>query len=365
MSIACQAMGGINLGQGICDLPAPRTVKARARAAIEEDVASYSHPRGLTELRRAVADKIQVFYGPWFDPEKEVVITAGATGGMAAALMALTEPGDEIILFEPYYGYHLNTVLMLGLQPKIIPLQPPGWLIRKEALERAVSTRTRGIILCSPSNPSGKVLFRPELQLLADFCQTHDLIAFCDEIYEHIVFGGTSHVPLHTLPNMRDRCINISGFSKTFSITGWRVGYLTGPAELVEKIAIAHDLLYVCAPTPLQDACYRGLAEVPHAYYRELSTEFERKRNLICSALTDAGLYPYLPQGAYYVLADVKRLGHKTSRAAAMWILEAGGVATIPGSSFFQDEIGETMVRICFAKPDSDLHAAGSRLRRL
>ena len=320
---------------------------------------------GIAELRQAVARKVETLYGVSYDPSSEVVITSGATGGFAASILALCEPGDEIILFEPYYGYHLNTVLSLGLVPVLVPLVPPTWQIEREALERAVTSKTRAIVICTPSNPGGKVLSEAERELLADFCQSHNLIAFCDEIYEHIVFDGKRHLPLQQLPQMRDRCVTLTGLSKTFSITGWRIGYLTTTAEAASRIAIAHDLLYVCAPTPLQLGSLAGMIETPRPYYDELSAMYQRKRDILCSALEDAGLRPYWPAGAYYVLADVRKLGCATSRQAAMKLLDEVGIAAISGTSFYQDPVGETMLRFCFAKPDDVLSDAAARLRRL
>ena len=355
MTIACQAKGGINLGQGVCDLPTPEPVARGAIRAIEGHIATYAHPMGIAELRQAVARKVETLYGVSYDPQSEVVITSGATGGFAASILALCEPGDEIILFEPYYGYHLNTVLSLGLVPVLVPLVPPTWQIERQALERAVTSKTRAIVICTPSNPGGKVLSEAERELLADFCQSHNLIAFCDEIYEHIVFDGKRHLPLQQLPQMRSRCVTLTGLSKTFSITGWRIGYLTTTAEAASRIAIAHDLLYVCAPTPLQLGSLTGMLETPRAYYDELSAMYQRKRDILCSALTDAGLHPYWPAGAYYVLADVRKLGCATSRQAAMKLLDEVGIAAISGTSFYQDPVGETMLRFCFAKSDDAL----------
>ena len=364
MSLACQAVGGINLGQGVCDLPTPPLVAQGATLAIAENKAIYAPPAGLEALRAAVAQKIARSYGQNYDPASEVVITSGATGGFAAAVLALCEPGDEVILFEPYYGYHLNTLLALGVKPVLVPLSPPDWQITGEALARAVTSRTRGIVVCTPSNPAGKVMSQADLSLLASFCDAHDLIAFTDEIYEHIVFDGLKHLQLSAQPGMRARCVTISGLSKTFSITGWRVGYLTAPASVVPKITVAHDLLYVCAPTPLQYGALAGLA-APESYFAELSATYQRKRQILCSALADAGLTPYWPSGAYYVLCDARKLQCKTAREAAMKLLHNVGIASISGTSFYRDPIGETILRFCFAKEDEVLVEAAKRLRTL
>lgn len=364
MTRACEAVGGINLGQGICDLPTPPFVARGAIDAIEANRAVYSAPEGIAPLRAAIADKVRRCYGLEYDAGTEVVVTSGATGGFAAACLALFEPGDQVILFEPYYGYHLNTVLTLGLEPVLIPLLPPDWVFDPASFERAITPRTRGVVVCTPSNPSGKVWSAAELDALATLCEAHDLLAITDEIYEHIVFDGAVHVPLAARGAARARTVTLSGFSKTFSVTGWRLGYLTAPAEIARKITVAHDLLYVCAPTPLQHAMVAGLA-MPETYYEDLAASYARKRALLCDALADAGLSPYVPRGAYYVLADVTRLGQPSSKAAAMVLLERTKIAAVPGSSFYKNPVGESLLRFCFAKEDPILEEAARRLRTL
>jgi aminotransferase len=364
MSRACEAVSGINLGQGICDLPTPLPVARGAHEAIDKNQVVYTAPEGIAPLRAAIADKIRRAYGLEYDPASEVVVTSGATGGFAAACLSLFDPGDEIILFEPYYGYHLNTVITLGLTPVLVPTRPPDWAIDTEALERAVSPRTRAVVVCSPANPSGKVWNTTELDRLAAFCEEHDLIALTDEIYEHIVFDGEKHVPLATRGTARSRTVMISGFSKTFAITGWRLGYLTAPPEMARRITVANDLLYVCAPTPLQHAAVAGLS-MPESYFTDLSQSYATKRDILCKALEDAGLTPYWPKGAYYVLADIRRLGAKNAKAAAMMLLERTKIASVPGTSFYADPVGDTLTRFCFAKEDDVLQEAARRLRAL
>lgn len=364
MSRACEAVGGINLGQGICDLPTPPPVAAGAHEAIEKNFAVYTAPEGILPLRKAISEKLQRTYGLAYDPLSEIVVTSGATGGFAAACLALFDPGDEIILFEPYYGYHLNTVLSLGLTPVLVPTRPPTWDISKELLSKALTAKTRAVVVCTPSNPCGKVWNESELDLLADFCDSNDLIAITDEIYEHIVFDGLKHIPFASRKNARARAVSIAGFSKTFAVTGWRVGYLTAPPEIARRITVTHDLLYVCAPTPLQHAMVAGLG-MPDAYFDDLSASYQRKRQVLCSALEDAGLSPYWPKGAYYVLSDITRMGAPNAKAAAMMILERTKIASVPGTSFYADPIGETLTRFCFAKDDDVLEEAARRLRAL
>jgi len=364
MSRACDAVGGINLGQGICDLPTPPPVAAGAKQAIDENRVIYSAPEGILPLRRAIAAKVERLYDLRYDPASEVVVTAGATGGFAAACLALFDPGDEVILFEPYYGYHLNTMLTLGLSPRLVPTLPPEWQFDPAALERAIGPKTRGIVVCSPGNPSGKVFDRAELDLIAKLAEEHDLLLVTDEIYEHILFDGTEHVPLATRGNARARTVSLSGFSKTFAITGWRLGYLTAPAELSRRIVIAHDLLYVCAPTPLQHAMLPGLA-MPNSYYDEMTASYAEKRAILCDALADAGLTPHRPRGAYYVLADIRKLGFSDAKSACMALLDRSKIAAIPGTSFYEDPVGQTLARFCFAKEVDVLEEAARRIRLL
>ena len=364
MSRACDAVGGINLGQGICDLPTPLPVADAAREAITQNRVVYTAPEGILPLRAAIQGKIKRHYGVELDPASEIVVTSGATGGFAAACLSLFDPGDEIILFEPYYGYHLNTVISLGLSPVLVPTRPPSWGIDFEALSAAITSRTRAIVVCTPSNPCGKVWSAAELDQLAALIEERDLIAITDEIYEHILFDGQEHVPLATRGNARARTVTISGLSKTFAITGWRLGYVTAPPELARRITVTHDLLYVCAPTPLQHGVVAGLG-MPDTYYTDLSQSYAKKRDILCSALADAGLTPYVPRGAYYVLADVRRLGEPTAKAAAMTLLERTKIASVPGTSFYMDPVGETLCRFCCAKEDDVLEEAARRLRAL
>ncbi len=364
MTRACDAVNGINLGQGICDLPTPPPVAAGAIDAIRENKVVYTAPEGILPLRRAVAEKVERRYGLAFDPVSEVVVTSGATGGFAAACLALFDPGDEIVLFEPYYGYHLNMALSLGLVPVLVPMMPPDWKFDADALRKAITPKTRGVVVCTPANPSGKVWSVEELDALVAICREHDLIAVTDEIYEHILFDGAEHVPLATRPGARERTVTLSGFSKTFAVTGWRLGYLTAPPEMARKITIASDLLYVCAPTPLQHSMIAALA-MPESYYAQMAADYAVKRDILCDALRDAGLTPYVPQGAYYVLADMRSLGAPNAKAAAMALLERTGIASVPGTSFYKNPVGETLSRFCFAKEVSALEEAARRLRTL
>ncbi|MEI8032239.1 MAG: aminotransferase class I/II-fold pyridoxal phosphate-dependent enzyme [Chlorobiaceae bacterium] len=365
MSNECRRIGGINLSQGVCDTPVPDVVLQGAADALLKGHNTYTHFAGTLELRQAIARKQVRFGGIDADPESEIIVSAGATGALYCAFQALLNPGDEVILFEPFYGYHISTLQASGAVPLYLALHAPDWSFTPEDLERVVSARTRGIIVNTPSNPSGKVFSRGELQLIADFAERHDLFVFTDEIYEHFIYGGLSHTSFATLPGMRERTITVSGASKTFSVTGWRIGYVICDARWAHSIGYFNDLIYVCAPAPLQAGVAKGLVELRDDYYSALSLEYEGKRDRFCSSLKRAGLEPCIPDGAYYVLADVSRIPGKTSKEKAMHILHATGVASVPASAFFHDQRGESMVRFCFAKEERVLDEACRRLQIL
>jgi aminotransferase len=365
MSIECERVGGINLSQGVCDTPIPTEVKRAAQAAIDVGPNSYTRYDGIRELRGALAMRLERHNHLKVNPESEVIVSAGSTGAFYCACMALLDSGDEIILFEPYYGYHVNTLMAVEAVPVYVPMKPPEWTFRIEDLEGVVSKRTRGIMLCTPANPCGKVWSRTELELIADFAERHDLFVFTDEVYEHLVYDGTEHVSPATLPRLRPRTITMGSLSKTFSITGWRIGYAVADAKWSRMIGYMNDLVYVCAPAPLQMGVARGLEAVPDSYYTDLRDEYREKRDLICGALRDSGLTPYVPRGAYYVLADLTRIPGETSKDRAMKLLELTGVATVPGESFYRAGRGENIARFCFAKTMGDLSEACGRLRTL
>ena len=363
MSIECDRVGGINLSQGVCDTEVPPVVRQGAREAMDQGINTYTRYDGLVELRQAIADKQRRFTGMAVDPEGEIVVSAGATGALYCTCLALLNPGDEVIIFEPFYGYHISTLVATGATPVYVPLRPPDWSFHRESLERAWTSRTRAIIVNTPANPSGKVFTAEELQTIAAFAVHHDLFVFTDEIYEHFLYDGRRHLPPALLPGMEERTITISGLSKTFSITGWRVGYALGDARWMQTIGHFNDLVYVCAPAPLQIGVARGLNALGDDYYEGLARQYLHKRDTICRALTDAGLPPLIPQGAYYVLADVSRLPGGNGKERAMHLLEKTGVAAVPGSAFYHDGGGEDLARFCFAKDDPVLAEAAARLR--
>ena len=365
MSIECDRLGGINLSQGVCDTEVPLPVRAGARQAMDQGINTYTHYAGLIELRQAIAEKQKQFYGVEVDPESEIIVSGGSTGAFYCACLALLNPGDEVILFEPFYGYHVQTLVATQAVPVYVRMNPQRWSFALEDLEKVVTSRTRGIMINTPANPSGKVFSREELDLLAAFAVKHDLFVFTDEIYEHFLYGKSPHIPPTTLPGMKERTITISGLSKTFSITGWRIGYCICDARWSTSIGFFNDLVYVCAPAPLQSGVAKGLRELAPEYYQGLSRMYRQKRDKICGSLSQAGLTPYIPEGAYYVLADISGLPGKNSKEKAMFLLHTTGVACVPGEAFYHDDSGENLARFCFAKDDAVLDEACRRLERL
>lgn len=365
MTLECAKVNGVNLAQGVCDLPVPKNVTDGVAEAMGDGYNIYTRFDGLPRLRRAIAEKQKKYTGMDVDPEGQVMVSAGATGAFYAACLALLNEGDEVIVFEPYYGYHIVTMASLGIKPVYVTLEPPTWEFLAEDLENAVTSKTRAIILNTPSNPAGKVFTRDELTLIADFAEAHDIFVFTDEIYEHFVFDGTDHVAPATLPGMAKRTITISGLSKVFAITGWRIGYAICDPEWALPMGHFNDLVYVCAPAPLQIGAAKGLEELGPEYYQGVSDDHRMKRDIFCDTLRDIGLTPHVPEGAYYTLADVSSLPGNTAKERALFLLEKTGVACVPGSAFYSGPVGETMVRFCFAKEMPILEDAMLRLRRI
>ncbi|HVE72950.1 MAG TPA: pyridoxal phosphate-dependent aminotransferase [Thermoanaerobaculia bacterium] len=361
MSRECERVGGINLGQGICDLPTIPELVDGACDAIRQSKATYSKFEGIDLLRERIAAKCERFNGFRVDPATEIVVTVGSTGGFAAAAMATLNAGDEVILFEPYYGYHLNTLKVLGITTKFVPLQLPDWSIDFDALRAAFGPKTRGIVVCTPSNPCGKVFTREELEKIAALCREFDTWCFTDEIYEYIVYDDRRHLSMAAVD--RDVAVTISGFSKTFSVTGWRIGYVAADRRVTAPIGLVNDLFYVCAPTPLQWGIARAL-EIGEDYYRNLAADYEKKRDMLAEALTEGGFRPFVPQGAYYMLAEIPASFANSSEAAA-FLIEEARVASVPGPSFYASNAGDRMLRFCFAKDFGALEEACRRLVRV
>jgi len=362
MTRECERVGGINLGQGICDLPTPPLVRDGAIRAILDRKSQYSYPEGIQPLREAIARKLERDNGIAADAASEIVVTAGASGAFACAIHALLDPGDGILVPEPYYGYHLNAALLAGLEPHFLTLEPPAFALEEDALRGALRENTRAIVVCTPSNPSGKMFTRAELAALARVARERDLLVITDEIYEYIRYDGRQHVSPAAVGGMRERTVSIMGLSKTFSITGWRLGYCVAPPEMARAIALVNDLFYICAPTPLQHGVAAGFA-APAAFFETMQRDYDEKRTLLCDSLAEAGLTPIRPEGAYYVLADASALGAPSAKEAAMSLLREARVASVPGSAFYRGASGETLLRFCFAKEMDVLEEACRRVR--
>jgi aminotransferase len=365
MTHACVQAKGLNMAQGVCDTPVPPVVLRAASQAMEQGKNVYSRFDGLPELRQSIAKKLAQYNGIAADPETDVTVSAGATGSFHCACLALLNPGDEVVLFEPYYQYHVSALLAVEAVPVMVKMSAPDWTPSIAYIERAITPRTKAIIVNSPGNPSGKVFSRQELETVASIAQEHDLFVFTDEIYEYFLYDDRTHISLATLPGMADRTITIGGYSKTFSITGWRIGYSVASAQWAQAIGAVNDLLYVCAPTPLQAGVALGIQELPDSFYRDLARDYQRKRDRFCQSLAQAGLTPSIPQGSYYVLADASRLPGTTGKERALFLLERIGLAGVPGEAFFSGADGKQFIRFSYAKIDSDIDDACRRLALL
>ncbi len=366
MTAECDRMGGVNLAQGVCDTEVPAVVMEGAMRAMRDGHNIYTRMDGIARLRRAIAVKVALTHGLEVDPEREVLVASGATGAFHAAAMALLNPGDEVLLFEPFYGYHVSTLRSMRVVGVAVALREPDWGLDLDAVRAAITPRTRAMVVNTPSNPAGKVFTRAELEGLAAIAAEFDLFVFTDEIYEHFLYGDAVHVSPAELEGMRERTILMSGFSKTFSVTGWRVGYLVADAKWMGAINYFHDLLYVCAPAPFQHGCADGLEQLGKTFYARLAVEHELKRGMLVDALRAAGMRPHVPDGAYYILASMAHAGLEGDTAAekARDLLARTGVAAVAGSAFFAPGHGkgEDLLRFCFAKKDEDLMEACRRL---
>lgn len=357
--------GAINLAQGFPDFPAPAFVKQAAVDAINADVNQYAITWGAPRLRTAIAAKMKRWYGLDLDPDRHITVTCGATEAMMATMLAVVEPGDEVIVFEPFYENYVPDAAMSGAKLVFVTLHEPDFTFDPAELRRAFSSRTKAVIVNTPNNPSGKVFTRAELEQIAALCCEFDTLCITDEIYEHIVFDGRAHVPMATLPGMEERTITVNGLSKTFSVTGWRIGYVVAPPHLTDAVRKVHDFLTVGAPAPLQEAAAVAI-EHGDTYYEELRAMYERKRNLLLVALREAGFACHRPEGAYYIMADFGGLGFEGDDTAfAHHLIREIGVAPVPGASFYQaSPEGKRLVRFTFSKSDETLAEAARRLAR-
>jgi aminotransferase len=365
MSVEARKHGAINLAQGMPDFPAPAVIKAAACRAIEDDINQYAITWGAKNLREAIAENTLWHLGLAIDPETEITITCGSTEAMLVALLSLINPGDEVILTQPFYENYWPDCVLAGATPRFVPIRPPGWRFEPGELAAAFNDKTKAIVLCNPNNPTGTVFSRADLEEVAALCRKWDVIAITDEIYEHIIYDGLPHVALATLEGMRERSVTISGMSKTYAVTGWRVGTIIAPPMLTHAFRQVHDFVSIGAAAPLQEAgavAYR----LPRSYYSQLAADYQARRDRFCKALWEIGFEFDTPQGAYYIMAGIAAFGADDDVDFARYLVREIGVATVPGSSFFQDKaLGRPYVRFCFCKRDETLDEAAQRLRKL
>jgi aminotransferase len=355
--------GGINLAQGFPNFPAPAAVKDAAKRAIDADVNQYAITWGSKTLRDALSRTYAELYGMTVDPETMLTVTCGATEAMISTLLAIVDPGDEVVVLEPFYENYGPDTDICGAKPVYVALRPPDNVFDPDELRAAFGPRTKAIIVNTPNNPTGRVFTRAELELIASLCIEHDAIAVTDEIYEHIRYEGV-HIPMATLPGMAERTVTISGASKTFSVTGWRVGWIVATPSLTAGIRKVHDFVTVGAPAPLQEAVAAGLA-LGRPYYDALGGEYRVRRDILMRALETAGFAPRLPEGAYYILCDITPFGFDDDTEFARWLVSTVGVAGVPGSSFYsRPELGRHLIRFTFCKTHDVLTAAAERLAR-
>lgn len=363
MTRVAQEHDAINLAQGFPDFPAPALLKEAACEAIRSDRNQYAITWGSPRLRKALVAKYRKWYGIEVEGDQEITVTCGATEAMAAVMLAVIDPGDEVIILQPFYENYGPDAILCGAHPVFLPLEPPQYRLDADRLASLVTSRTRAVVVNTPNNPTGRVLDRSELEAIAGLCLEHDLLAITDEIYEHIYYEG-EHIPIATLAGMRDRTITVSGLSKTFSITGWRIGTIIAPPDLTAAIRKVHDFLTVGAPAPLQDACAAGLESLGPEYYSGMVRDYRARRDVLHSALVDSGFQCEKPQGAYYILADFSELSDESDHVFSRRMARDAKVLPVPGSSFHSPpELGRSLVRFAFCKRLETLEKAGERLR--
>ncbi len=356
---------GINLAQGFPDFAAPQIIKDAACDAIQNDVNQYAITWGAKDFRDALVEKTRRYTGLEIDPECEITVCCGATEAMLSALLATLNPGDEVIIFSPFYENYGPDCVLSGAQPRFVTLHPPHWSFDRDELESVFNERTRGIIINTPHNPTGKVFSRDELQFIADLCLRHDALVYTDEIYEHLTYDDAEHICMATLPGMRERTVIVNGLSKTYSVTGWRVGYTIAPPDITDGIRKVHDFITVGAAAPLQQAGAVAL-RLPDDYYTHLQTEYLQRRDFLLAGLEQAGFRVYKPQGAYYIMAEIEHFGMGSDVEFARYMIEERRLAIVPGSSFYADpQLGRTQVRFCFAKRQATLERAVEALLAL
>ena len=363
--------GAVNLGQGFPDFAAPADVKQKAIEAIAADHNQYAITWGVKSFRDAIAAKTKWFLGLEIDPETEITVTCGSTEGMIAAMMATVDEGEEVVVFEPFYENYAPDAILSDATPRHVPLRysADGWTFDRDELRGAFNERTKAIIICNPNNPTGKVFSREELAFIAGLCKEYDALCFTDEIYEHILYpregADVTHITMANIEGMRERTVVVNSLSKTYSVTGWRVGYCIAPPDISSAIRKVHDFLTVGAANPLQHAGAYALS-LPPGYYDELQSEYQKKRDFIVPALQAAGFKCDFPDGAYYVMCDISAFGFSDDIEFTKHLIREIGVAVVPGSSFYHDaSLGSQQVRFCFCKKDETLEAAAERLAKL
>jgi len=357
--------GAINLAQGFPDFSAPEEIKQAAQQAIAADFNQYAITWGAKPFRDAIAAKYRKWYGLDYDPEREITVCCGSTEGMIASMLAVTNPGDEVIVFEPYYENYGPDTLLCDAQRKLVSLRAPDWTFDPDELRRAFSPKTKAIILNSPNNPTGRVFGRAELMVIAELCREFDALAITDEIYEHILYDSASHIPIATLPGMRERSVLVNSMSKTYSVTGWRVGWVLAAPDLTDSVRKVHDFLTVGAAAPLQQAGVLAL-NMPDSYYQKLARDYQGRRDMLLAILEGAGFRCFRPDGAYYIMTDIRDFGFPDDYTFVRHMIEQAGVAAVPGSSFFANSNdGSKLIRFCFCKKYETLEEARLRLTRI
>lgn len=361
--------GAVNLSQGFPDFSAPEDIKRKAMEAIAADVNQYAITWGSKDFRDAIARKTRSYLGLDVDPETEITVTCGSTEGMIAAMMATVDPGEEVIVFEPFYENYAPDAILSDARPRHVPLRAPDWSFDRDELRRTFNEKTKAIIVCNPNNPTGKVFTRDEMEFIAGLCQEFDALCFTDEIYEHILYpregADIRHISMAQIDGMRDRTVVVNSMSKTYSVTGWRVGYCIGPPEITSAIRKVHDFLTVGAAAPLQAAGAYALS-LPEEYYDALRIDYRERRDLLLPVLEAAGFKTFVPDGAYYIMTDISGFGFADDVEFTRHLIREVGVACVPGSSFYSvPALGQQQVRFCFCKKDETLHAAADRLSKL
>jgi aspartate/methionine/tyrosine aminotransferase len=361
--------GAVNLSQGFPDFSAPEDIKRKAMEAIAADVNQYAITWGAKDFRDAIAQKTRWYLGLDIDPETEVTVTCGSTEGMIAAMMSTVDPGEEVIVFEPFYENYAPDAILSDARPRHVPLRAPDWSFDREELLRTFNHNTKAIIVCNPNNPTGKVFTQEEMEFIAGLCQEFDALCFTDEIYEHILYpregADIRHISMAQIDGMRERTVIVNSMSKTYSVTGWRVGYCIAPPEITSGIRKVHDFLTVGAAAPLQSAGAYALS-LPQEYYDKLQTDYRARRDLLLPVLEGAGFKTFLPDGAYYIMTGISAFGFNDDVEFTKHLIREVGVACVPGSSFYSvPSLGRQQVRFCYCKKDETLHAAADRLSKL